>query len=185
MNIPTALTLSRLFLIPIFVLFFYLPIPGNHIIAALIFVLAAITDFLDGILARNFKQITKFGAFLDPVVDKVMVVIALLLVVGELDSIYLTLPVCIIVGREIIVSALREWMAEIGKRTSVAVGMVGKIKTTIQMVTLILLLLYKPGVSSDTLYFLGLATLYLAAILTLWSMVMYLRASWPDLWHRN
>lgn len=182
MNIPNILTLIRLFLIPTFAFIFILPWRYAHAVATAIFVFAALTDWLDGYLARNLNQTTILGAFLDPVVDKLMVVIALVLVVGEMGAVYVTIPALIIVGREIIVSALREWMAEIGKRTSVAVSFLGKIKTTIQMFAVALLLLYTPQNYAPLLTKLsGVLLLYAAAILTLWSMILYLKAAWPDL----
>ncbi len=180
MNLPIALTFVRILLIPAIVVVFYLPFAHSHLCAAIIFVLAAATDWLDGFLARTLNQTTKFGAFLDPVADKLVVAVALVIIVGELGSVYVAIPAAIIVGREIIVSALREWMAELGKRTSVKVGQIGKIKTAVQMLSLIILLLYRPH------YFLwlkaaGIILLYVAAALTLWSMIMYLKAAWPDL----
>lgn len=179
-NIPNLLTSFRIILIPAFVMFFYFPGRIGHLLAAGIFALAAITDWFDGYLARNLNQTTKFGEFLDPVADKLMVAVALLLVVGELGSAYVAIPAAVIVGREITISALREWMAEIGKRTSVAVGFIGKIKTTVQMVAMILLLLYYPG-DGIWLLIIAMILLYIAAMLTLWSMFMYLQAAWPDL----
>lgn len=180
MNIPIALTYIRIVLIPAIVVFFYIPAGWAHWVAAIIFALGAITDWLDGYLARTLKQTTKFGAFLDPVADKLMVTTALVIIVGELGVSYLAIPAAIIVGREIVISALREWMAEIGKRTSVAVGMVGKVKTTVQMLALLILLLYWPGYGW-WLKWTGIGLLYVAAILTLWSAYMYLKAAWPDL----
>jgi CDP-diacylglycerol--glycerol-3-phosphate 3-phosphatidyltransferase len=180
MNVPNLLTVLRLLLVPIVVVLYYLPIELAHVLATLLFALAAVTDWLDGYLARNLKQMTKFGAFLDPVADKLMIAVALVLVVGELRLPFLAIPAAIIVGREIVVSALREWMAEIGKRTSLAVNMVAKIKTLAQMVSLILLMLYRPG-DSILLQIGGSLLLYIAAALTLWSMVMYLKIAWPDL----
>lgn len=180
MNIPLILTSVRILLIPAIVLVFYLPINFAHIGAALIFILASITDWLDGYLARSLNQSTKLGEFLDPVADKLVVAFALIIIVGEFGSAYIAIPAAVIVGREIMVSALREWMAEIGKRTSVAVGRVGKIKTAVQMVSIICLLLYRP----DYLLLIkitGVILLYAAAILTLWSMIMYLKAAWPNL----
>jgi CDP-diacylglycerol---glycerol-3-phosphate 3-phosphatidyltransferase len=180
LTIPNLLTFLRIVLIPAFVVVFYLPWRFNHLAAAVIFMLAAVTDWLDGYLARNLNQMTKLGAFLDPVADKLMVAIALVMIVGEIGGSYVAVPAAVIVGREIVISALREWMAEIGKRTSVAVGMVGKVKTAMQMVALILLLVYQPfyGIWLKTL---GLGLLYAAAGLTLWSMVMYIKTAWPDL----
>jgi CDP-diacylglycerol---glycerol-3-phosphate 3-phosphatidyltransferase len=180
MGISNLLTFLRILLIPVFILLFYLPFRGSHIMAALIFTFAAMTDWLDGYLARSLGQVSKLGSFLDPVADKLIVVTALVLLVGDHALPYLAIPAVIIVSREIMVSALREWMAEIGKRTRIAVSVLGKIKTAVQMSALILLLLYKPG------GWLGFATvgyflLYLAALLTLWSMCIYLKAAWRDL----
>lgn len=184
MNIPNSLTLMRLIFVPVFVVLFYIPWHYSHVLVASIFILGAITDALDGYLARNLHQETKFGAFLDPVVDKLVVVIALLLIISEMNSIYITLPAIVIVGREIIVSALREWMAELGKRASVAVSMIGKIKTTIQMISVILLLLYTPRVISiwnSSYKIIGICALYIASLLTLWSMIIYIKTAWKDL----
>lgn len=180
MGIPNLLTLLRILLIPVFILLFYLPFRGSHIVAAIIFTFAAMTDWLDGYLARSLKQVSKLGTFLDPVADKLIVVTALVLLVGDHALPYLAIPSAVIVGREIMVSALREWMAEIGKRAHITVSRLGKIKTAVQMLALIFLLLYKPGgwiVFSIFGYFL----LYLAALLTLWSMCIYLKAAWHDL----
>lgn len=180
MNIPNIVTFLRIFLIPILIVVFYIPFRGNQIVTALIFTLAAVSDWLDGYLARSLGQTSKLGAFLDPVADKLIVAIALVLVVGEKGLPYLAIPAAVIVGREIVVSALREWMAEVGKRASVAVSMLGKFKTAVQMVALIALLAYKPG-GMMWLGALGYLLLCLAAVLTLWSMVIYIKAAWPDL----
>jgi CDP-diacylglycerol---glycerol-3-phosphate 3-phosphatidyltransferase len=184
MSIPNTLTFTRIILIPAIVISFYFPGNVGHYLAATIFALAAITDWLDGYLARNLNQTTKLGAFLDPVADKLMVAFALCLVVGEIGASYIAVPAAIIIGREISISALREWMAEIGKRTSVAVSFVGKVKTFVQMLAVFLLLLYRPGHGYGFIVF-GLILLYSAAVLTLWSMFMYLRTAWPDLTGRN
>lgn len=178
MNIPNALTLFRIVLIPVFVLIFYWPFKGSYIVSATIFGLAAVTDWLDGYFARKLDQSTPFGAFLDPVADKLMVAMALVLLVERFGIWWFSLPAVVIIGREIVVSALREWMAELGKRTSIAVSYVGKIKTTFQMVA-ILVLLAAPERSGIMLQ-LGVLLLYLSAILTLWSMIIYLRAAWPS-----
>ncbi len=180
MGIPNLLTVLRILLIPVFVLLFYLPFRGSHVVAAIIFTFAAMTDWLDGYLARSLDQVSRFGSFLDPVADKLIVVTALILLVGDHALPYLAVPAAIIIGREIMVSALREWMAELGKRARIAVSRLGKIKTMVQMLALIALLLYKPGV---WLLFavLGYPLLYLAALLTLWSMCIYLMAVWHDL----
>lgn len=179
-NVPNILSFLRIILIPALVAGFYLPAELSRIIASSIFLLACITDIFDGYVARTFNQTTKLGAFLDPVADKLIVAVALVLIVGELQGAYLAIPAAVIVGREIMVSALREWMAELGKRTSVAVSFVGKIKTIAQMASIVSFLLYKPG-DVLTFFVLGLILLYIAALLTLWSMVMYIRAAWPDL----
>lgn len=180
MGISNLLTFLRILLIPFFILLFYLPFRGSHIMAAVIFMFAAMTDWLDGYLARSLGQVSKLGSFLDPVADKLIVVTALVLLVGDHAFPYLAIPAAVIVGREIMVSALREWMAEIGKRTRIAVTMLGKIKTAVQMFALILLLLYKPGGWIEFAV-VGYVLLYLAALLTLWSMCLYLKAAWRDL----
>ncbi|WP_458524671.1 CDP-diacylglycerol--glycerol-3-phosphate 3-phosphatidyltransferase [Onishia taeanensis] len=178
MNIPNILTLARIAFIPLLVVIFYLPYSWSMLLAAALFGLAAITDWLDGYLARRWDQSTPFGAFLDPVADKLMVAVALALLIERYDAAWLTLPALVIIGREIVISALREWMAEMGKRGTVAVSSIGKVKTTLQMIALLLLLGFTPG---SLIAQLGVATLYLAAALTLWSMQQYLRAAWPHL----
>ena len=180
-NWPNILTFVRILAIPVFVLAFYLPFEQSHILAASVFALACITDWLDGYLARVLSQTSRLGTFLDPVADKLVVAVALVLLVGESGLNFLSLPAAIIIGREIVVSALREWMAEVGKRSSVAVSIIGKIKTTFQMVALVVLLAYSPSHSPVWFEALGYLLLYLAAALTLWSMLIYLRAAWPDL----
>lgn len=180
MGIPNLLTFLRIILIPVFILLFYLPFRGSHVLAAIIFIFAAMTDWLDGYLARSLGQVSKLGTFLDPVADKLIVVTALVLLAGDNALPYLEIPAVVIICREIMVSALREWMAEIGKRTRIAVSMIGKVKTAVQMLALILLLLYKPGAWIQ-LAVLGYVLLYLAAFLTLWSMCLYLKVAWHDL----
>ncbi|HTT08490.1 MAG TPA: CDP-diacylglycerol--glycerol-3-phosphate 3-phosphatidyltransferase [Gammaproteobacteria bacterium] len=180
MNLPNTLTLLRLFLIPVFVVVFYLPFRGSHAAAALIFFFAAITDWLDGYLARRLKQTSLLGEFLDPVADKIMVAVVLVLLLQQDPTVLLALLTAVIIGREIAVSALREWMAELGARRRVAVSVLGKVKTTLQMLALILMLYRVPVGGIDT-YALGLRLLYLAALLTLWSMFVYLVAAWPQL----
>lgn len=179
MNIPNLLTSFRIVLIPVFVLVFYLPFHWSYLASAGIFGIAAITDWFDGYLARKLNQSTPFGAFLDPVADKLMVAVALGLLIERFDIWYFTLPALIIIGREIVISALREWMAELGKRASVAVSMVGKIKTVLQMVAILLFLVFDPKVHSTEA--LAYGTFYAAALLTLWSMLVYLKAAWPAL----
>ncbi|PIJ51381.1 CDP-diacylglycerol--glycerol-3-phosphate 3-phosphatidyltransferase [Erwinia sp. OLTSP20] len=176
-NIPTLLTLFRVILIPFFVLAFYLPFQWAPFACALIFVVAAITDWFDGWLARLWKQTTRFGAFLDPVADKVMVAIALVLVAEHFHVWWVTLPAATMIAREIIISALREWMAEIGKRSSVAVSWIGKVKTTAQMLALVGLL-WRPD---EIITGAGIVALYIAAVLTFWSMFQYLNAARSDL----
>jgi CDP-diacylglycerol---glycerol-3-phosphate 3-phosphatidyltransferase len=178
MNIPNLLTLARILFIPLLVVLFYLPFGWSMPLAAGLFALASVTDWLDGYLARRWDQSTPFGAFLDPVADKLMVAVALALLIERFDSVWLTLPALVIIGREIVISALREWMAEMGKRGTVAVSWLGKVKTTLQMIALLVLLAFPPG---HALSLLGVATLHVAAALTLWSMVLYLRAAWPHL----
>lgn len=179
MNIPNLLTVLRVALIPVFVLVFYLPFSWCYWIASLIFGLACITDWLDGYLARRWQQSTAFGAFLDPVADKLIVAVALTLLVEKHSNLWLTLPAIIIIGREIVVSALREWMAELGARAQVAVSQLGKWKTAAQMGALVILLANPPVLTLWVL--LGYGLLTIAAMLTLWSMFQYLWAAWPHL----
>ncbi|MCH8553362.1 MAG: CDP-diacylglycerol--glycerol-3-phosphate 3-phosphatidyltransferase [Natronospirillum sp.] len=178
MNIPNILTSFRIFMIPVCVGVYYLPVDWAYMAAATVFLLAAITDWLDGYLARKLDQSTPFGAFLDPVADKLIVAAALVVLVESYASLWLTLPAIVIVGREIVISALREWMAELGERASVAVSIIGKLKTAVQMVAITVLLASPPGEWLGTI---GLAMLQGAAVLTLWSMFVYLRAAWPTL----
>ena len=180
MNIPNTLTMLRIILIPVFVLVFYLPVAWNAIAACGVFTLAAVTDMLDGYLARRLNQTSRLGAFLDPVADKLMVAVTLILLVQNDPRIIVVLPAMVIVGREIAVSALREWMAELGARSRVAVSVYGKIKTIAQMVALILMLLRDP-LFGLPVYEVGMGLLYLAAILTLVSLWQYLSSAWPGL----
>lgn len=177
LNVPNALTLIRIFLVPVMVVFFYLPFQGHLIVAAGVFTLAAVTDWFDGYLARRLGQMTSFGAFLDPVADKLMVSVALVLLVERHNDLLFTLAACVIIGREIVVSALREWMAELGKRTSVAVSFIGKVKTGFQMVSIIVLLAVDAQRDGSEVLALGVLLLYVAAGLTIWSMWQYLRAA--------
>jgi len=179
-QVPNQLTVARIILIPIFVLFYYLPVSWGHLVAAGIFALAAITDWLDGYLARMWNITSRFGEFLDPVADKVMVAVALVIVVSYHGTLLLAIPGAIIVAREIIVSGLREWMAEIGKRASVQVSYIGKLKTTLQMIALIILIVYRHE-SGWLWQWIGGIFLYIAAGLTLWSMFLYIQAAWSDL----
>lgn len=179
MNLPNLLTLLRIILIPVLVAVFYLASPPwNHILTSLIFALAAITDWLDGWLARRMGQSTPLGAFLDPVADKLIVATVIILLVQRHPEIGVTLAAMIIIGREILISALREWMAQIGERGQVAVAWTGKAKTATQMVALLLMLWELPLLGLPILE-MGKIVLYLAAGLTLWSMIEYLRAAMP------
>ena len=177
-NIPNALTIMRIMLVPVLVVVFYLPFKNHLYVAAGIFAIAAITDWFDGYLARRLGQMTAFGAFLDPVADKLMVVIALVLLVERHDTLLFTLAACVIIGREMVISALREWMAELGERTSVAVSYIGKVKTAFQMVAITALLAIDPARDENWMLALSYLVLYTAAVLTLWSMFIYLKAAW-------
>lgn len=180
LNWPNMLTLGRIALIPVVVLVFFLPYGWSPPVTCLIFGLAGITDWLDGYLARRFNESSAFGRFLDPVADKLMVATALLLLLSDDPSVWLTMAVIIIIGREITISALREWMAEMGHANNVAVSFVGKVKTTVQMLAIGLMLFQYPLGPVD-IYGLGVGMLVLAAGLTLWSMSLYLMAAWPEL----
>jgi CDP-diacylglycerol--glycerol-3-phosphate 3-phosphatidyltransferase len=187
LNTPNILTLLRIALIPAFIFAYYLHRPWAHMLATGLFILAALTDWLDGYLARKLEQTSPFGAFLDPVADKLMVAAALVMLVGDpmvqahvLDVRLFAIVVVVIVGREIAVSALREWMSEVGKRSHVAVSFVGKIKTISQMVAIPFMLWREPIWGLPT-FQIGEILLYIAAALTLWSMLSYLRAAWPNL----
>jgi CDP-diacylglycerol--glycerol-3-phosphate 3-phosphatidyltransferase len=179
-NIPNLLTLFRILLIPVFVVAFYSPVVWANAATAALFALAAMTDWLDGYLARRLGQVSPLGAFLDPVADKLMVATALVLVVQADPTPWLAVAAVVIIGREITISALREWMAEVGARAQVAVSEVGKIKTATQMLA-ILLMLYRDEVLGLPLYTIGFVLLYVAVVLTLWSMSLYLMAAWPRL----
>lgn len=180
LSVPNILTLLRISLIPIFVLAFYLPWQISHWISAIVFGIAALTDWLDGYLARKLQQTSPLGEFLDPVADKLIVAVALVFLVSSHASIFLAIPAAIIVCREIVISALREWMAEIGKRRTVKVSWLGKLKTVGQMVAIFLLLSQDPQEFS-WISLVGYILIYAASILTLWSMVLYLKAAWKDL----
>lgn len=176
-NIPNILTLMRVLLIPVLVFLAYLPaFEWQHWLTATVFLLAAITDWFDGYLARALNQTSAFGRFLDPVADKLMVAAALVVLVQAHHTIWMVMPAIVIISREIAISALREWMAELGKRANVAVSHIGKWKTTAQMTAITVLLVEHP-----TLNYLGYGLLYIAVVLTIWSMLIYLKAAWPDL----
>jgi CDP-diacylglycerol--glycerol-3-phosphate 3-phosphatidyltransferase len=179
-SIPTLLTYFRIILIPVFVLVFFLPFDWVNVVTTAIFGLAAITDWLDGYLARRLEQTSRFGAFLDPVADKLIVGVALVLLVQANPTFWMTVASAVIIGREITISALREWMAMIGERAKVKVNNLGKWKTTAQMTALFMLLYHEPLLGIP-MYDLGMFFLYIAVVLTLWSMVLYLKAAWPVL----
>lgn len=183
LNIPILLTWLRILLIPLMICIYYVPASwlfgvGRDLAAMLVFVVAALTDWLDGYLARRWNETSAFGAFLDPVADKLVVATALIMLVqfGRLDAAI----AAIIIGREITISALREWMAQLGERKSVAVSMVGKVKTAAQMVAISLLLYHQP-IGPIDVHYVGTWLIYIAAVLTLWSMIYYLRMAWPHL----
>ncbi len=184
LNIPNVLTLLRIVLIPVFVVCYYLPVAWSSLAAASIFFLAGVTDWFDGYLARKLQQTSAFGAFLDPVADKIMVATALIVLLDKntvnVDGVFMVIPAVIIIGREITISALREWMAEVGSRNSVAVSIIGKVKTMAQMSALCFLLLGEPLFGID-IVMLGFFLLYVATLLTLWSMIAYLHLAWPEL----
>ncbi len=173
-NVPNLLTLARIVLIPLVIIIFYLPLKLAGPLAAILFAVAGITDWLDGYLARRLNQMSPFGAFLDPVADKLMVAAALLLIVDRFGGVWVTAAATIIVGREIAISALREWMAAIGDSRKVAVSYLGKVKTTAQMFALFFLLYQQPLFGLPTLL-IGFVLLGISAVLTLWSMFNYLR----------
>ncbi len=183
LTIPNLVTWSRIGLIPVFAALYYLPFTWNHIAAAMIFALAALTDWLDGFLARSLNQTSPFGEFLDPVADKLIVVVALVILVAHLS--WLTVAAIVIIGREIAISALREWMAEIGKRAHIGVSWLGKLKTLLQMIAItVLLAASQPRArlaTHDFYLVVGYILLYCAVFITLWSMLQYLRAAWPSL----
>jgi len=174
------LTLLRIVLIPVLVVFFYLPYHWTNLAVVTVFVLAAVTDWLDGYVARRMNLLSHFGAFLDPVADKLMVATALVLLVQQNPKAVFALASAIIVGREIVISALREWMASLGQRSAVRVSNVGKLKTIFQM-TAISFLLYGEDIGEIPIFFIGEILLYLAAGLTLWSMWVYLHSAWPTI----
>lgn len=180
MTLPNIITVARIILVPIFVVVYLSPWEYRFLGAAVLFGLAAFTDWLDGYLARRLNQTTPFGAFLDPVADKLIVVSALILLVASHGNLWLTLPGMIIVGREIVISALREWMAEMNRSVAVSVSLLGKIKTTLQMIA-IAVLLANPADPERLWVIIGYVLVYVAALMTLWSMSVYLAAAWPTI----
>ena len=158
------------------VMCYYLPQPISTVGAAVVFIVASVTDWFDGWLARRLGQTSQFGAFLDPVADKLLVSVALILLLHRMDNVFITLAAMVVIGREIVISALREWMAQLGKRASVAVNSIAKLKTGVQMTAIPILLWYPSKPAGEELRLLGLFLLALAVLLTLWSMVIYFRA---------
>lgn len=182
LSLPNVLTSMRIVMIPVLVvLFYFLDVEWRYIAAAVVFTIASITDWLDGYLARKLGQTTAFGAFLDPVADKLIVAVALVLLVEIHASAVLAIPAIVIVSREIVVSALREWMAKYSSMRSVAVSLLGKVKTGFQMTAIVILLGCGPAGFDNPAVILGYILLYAAAILTIWSMCEYLKIAWPDL----
>ncbi len=188
-NLPTALTLFRIMLLPVMVVVFYshaaipaIPLRAANMAAAVVFALASVTDWLDGWIARRWHMESAFGAFLDPVADKLMMGVTLFVLVQSHPTALLAVTSAVIVGREIAVSALREWMASVGERALVKVQWIGKFKTVIQIVAILVLLLERDKDATFLrLWFAGETLLVIAAILTIWSGLAYLRAAWPVL----
>ena len=188
MNTSNYLTLSRIAFIPFFGVFLFMPQDWTYPVSALLFSLAAITDWLDGYLARKWGEETAFGAFMDPVADKLIVVVAMVLIIAKYpESVWMTLAGLVIICREIIITALREWMSGQGKRSVVAVSNIGKWKTAMQITAIIMLCLFKPGFEFAGIpygawgFVLAQLFLYLAAVLTVWSMVQYLKAACKEM----
>ncbi len=182
LNLANLLTLFRIAAIPIVVISFYSPMPHARPIAAVLFGIAAVTDFIDGWVARRYGQTSRFGEFLDPVADKLMVSIVLVMLVQAESGWFEDVIAMIIIGREITVSALREWMATIGERANVRVSVAGKVKTVLQMFG-IAFMIYRNDFMGIPVYQLGFVLLVLAAIMTIWSMFFYLKAAWPFIKH--
>ena len=180
LNLANILTLFRIAAIPIVVILFYAPFDNARPVAAVLFGIAAVTDLIDGWIARRFNQMSKFGEFLDPVADKLMVVIVLVMLVQAQSSLWEDIIAMIIIGREITVSALREWMASIGERSTVKVQFSGKLKTTFQMFGIAFMVWQEPLLGID-IYRVGYYLLIAAAILTIYSMFAYLKAAWPSM----
>jgi CDP-diacylglycerol--glycerol-3-phosphate 3-phosphatidyltransferase len=178
LTIPTLLTLFRILLIPVLVLVFYLPYKWTNFAASAVFVVGALTDWLDGWIARRYGMYSAFGAFLDPVADKLAVAVALVLIVQHHHTLFMALIAAVIIGREITISALREWMAEIGQKARVKVAVVGTLKTIVQMVALSMLL-FREDLFGLPIFMIGEGLLAIAAALTLWTGYAYMRAAWP------
>ena len=192
-TIPNQITFFRILLIPFFIFVFYLPVSWHHFGAAFIFCLASISDALDGYLARRLKQSTAFGAFIDPVADKLMVAAALIIIVQDYQNIWITVAAFLMIGREIFISAIREFMSSLGQRDAVAVSNLGKLKTAAQMLSLIGLI-WRPDYDIPLIIFdfpqvwfmnLAYGLYFIATILTVWSMVQYYMIAWPVLKGKN
>ena len=179
-SLPNLLTAARIVAVPLVVMLFYWSHPWSNPLAAIVFIIAAITDSLDGYLARRMGITTPMGEFLDPVADKLMVATALVLLVGHDTRPFIVVTAIVIIGREITVSALREWMAHLGARAKVAVSGLGKWKTIVQM-TGLSMMMFRTDLLGLPVYEVGVILLVIAAALTLWSMVSYLQAAWPEL----
>jgi CDP-diacylglycerol--glycerol-3-phosphate 3-phosphatidyltransferase len=179
-SLPNVLTLGRIAAVPLLIGLFYWAHPWSNPLAAIVFIAAAITDSLDGYLARRMGITTPLGEFLDPVADKLMVATALVLLVGHDSRPFIVITAAVIIGREITVSALREWMAHLGARAKVAVSGMGKLKTIVQM-TGLSMMMFRQDVFGLPVYEIGVVLLVAAGVLTLWSMVAYLKAAWPEL----
>jgi CDP-diacylglycerol---glycerol-3-phosphate 3-phosphatidyltransferase len=180
LNAANMATYCRVLLVPIIVVVYYSGFAHSQLVAAILFTIASLTDWLDGYLARRLNQTSPFGAFLDPVADKLLVVMALVLLTAIYPSVWFVVPTAIIIGREVFVSALREWMASNNQRDAVAVGYIGKVKTTVQMIAIIVLLAYTPQWPQFFLQT-GYALIYLSAALSIWSMAQYLIKALPVL----
>jgi CDP-diacylglycerol---glycerol-3-phosphate 3-phosphatidyltransferase len=183
-TVPNVLTVARIVAVPLLVALFYWNHPWAHVLSASVFIAAAITDTLDGYLARRMGITSPLGEFLDPVADKLIVAVALVLLVGHDTRPFIVITAAVIIGREITVSALREWMAHIGSRAKVAVSGMGKVKTIVQM-TGLSMMMFRQDVFGLPIYQIGVVLLVFAAALTLWSMVAYLQAAWPELRRSN
>lgn len=179
-NLPNWVTFGRIILVPVFALAYLLPGAETYLLASALFALAAFSDWLDGYLARKLGQTTRFGAFIDPVADKLIVVTALTLLVGRHANPWMTFAGIVIISREVFISALREWMAEMSRRGRVAVVRLAKVKTALQMTAIAMLLAQPPDLASAWVL-VGYGLLYAATIMTLWSMTVYLLAAWPTL----
>ena len=180
MNAANIVTVSRVFMIPIVIILHYSDLPHHNLLAAGLFAIASLTDWLDGYLARKLNQTSDFGAFLDPVADKLLVVMAMVLLAANHPSIWFVLPTAIIIAREVFVSALREWMANSNQRNLVKVGYIGKVKTTVQMIAITILLAVEAS-TPEAIVWLGYVLIYVSAVFSLWSMLTYLSAALPTL----